>query len=209
MREGAAQGSSLPGTCAAETGCRQGCPTCAALRAALVEALAERPFRELTPVMVAERAVTSEAALADHFGTLDRCMQATYAAASEAAYAMARDALLRGDDWQEAYAEFVEVTLGHFARTPGLARLVFIEAAQFGGPSLWSRQSESRRRFVDLLEEAHARDTTATEVTRVHLEFLSGASHQVIQQAVAAGADLMELRPRLLELASRLEPAAA
>ena len=185
--------------------CSTDCESCRALKAALIDLLAERSLDSLTMEEVAARAALAEDPAGHDCGTLAACAVACYRESADALYRRCSAVLAAGGGWQQRHRELQEETIAFLLARPGRARLHLIES---DGPLLREQRTAHRERFVALLARDHAALGDGEPRPALHFEVIAGAAFRVLRDEFEAGR-LGETLGRLDQLFELFEPAVA
>jgi hypothetical protein len=185
--------------------CSTDCESCRALKAALIDLLAERSLDSLTMEEVAARAALAEDPARHRCGTLAACAVACYRESADELYRRCNAVLAGGGGLQERHREMQEETIAFLLAKPGRARLHLLES---DGPLLREHRAAHRDRFVSLLASDREAASEGDPLPALHFEVIAGAAFRVLRDEFEAGR-LGDTLGRLDQLYELFEPAVA
>jgi AcrR family transcriptional regulator len=190
--------------------CEVACPSCASLRAALLQIVSGGGVSELSLSRLCALTGLSEAAFREHYPTVAACVRDTYDEIVDELFAEFVAAFGESSSWADGVMLGMERLLGRMSERPGEAQLVFVEVL-FGDRSLLRRREVARRRMVSLLSAEHRRQDDSVHPRDLQHELLLGAVFRLIAGNVASGRieELPDLTDNLAELMGVFEPIAA
>jgi AcrR family transcriptional regulator len=157
------------------------CTSCAGLRRAAVSLAAEWGIDTVTAEEIAERAGMTLDGFRRHYRDAEECLLAAYDEGARQLERTFRDGLQGAGGWRERLQAAVERTLSAFARRP-------------------------QQRFVTVLSEGRGHE--AGEVSRLHLELVTGAAHHAVgAQMTGERCDMDSIRARIDDLIAGYVPA--
>ncbi len=190
--------------------CEVACPSCASLRAALLQLVSVCGVSELSLPRICALAGVSEDAFREHYPTVADCVRDTYDEIVDELFDEFVGAFGETSSWADGVMLGMERLLGRMSERPGEAQLVFVEVL-FGDRSLLRRRQVARRRMVWLLSSEHRRHDRSEPPRDIQHELLLGAGFRLIAANVAAGqiGELPDLTADIAELIGVFEPIAA
>jgi AcrR family transcriptional regulator len=186
------------------------CPTCASLRAAAIQLVADHGLDALSRASLGEAAGLTEDQVVNHYENPLTCLYEAYDELSADLELEAADAFDCPSDWRRAFGDVSVRLLTRLSENSNETRLLFVEALR-GDRELRRRRERSRQRMVALFLSEHRRRDDSGEMSEIQLEMLLGASFHVIAGHVAEGRieNLPQLAPELGELAGMFDGLAA
>lgn len=183
------------------SGCRQECPACARLRAALRAKLVDQTWHDLTPTAVADAAGMSVNSFFAHYPSVAACGAAALDEAAEDCRRACARAYPARRDCRERFLQMAEAAVSWMAARPEMARLLFVIPRQSYDPVLLEKLSAFKWVMVSMFEEP----VRCSPAGRTHVEFVIGLFFQVVVREFARGAEIDTLRLRVLMLAPFVE----
>jgi hypothetical protein len=187
--------------------CATGCETCERLRVALVAALGDSAFHELTKAAVAERAGLPWDGFEGHYGSVADCFLAAYEEISDEVLIRFALALEWPGDWHERMDAAFGSILDCFGYPPGGSRL-FVEACRSGDARVRQRRATVRHWLARRLRESYEGEA-GPDRPPGYFEFLCGAVSGTMQTEFAMGSRVDDVRERVREAVALFEPAPA
>jgi AcrR family transcriptional regulator len=184
------------------------CPVCEQLTCALVELTAAEGFEAASAEALCARAGVSHEQFVAHVGSVQGCLVEAFQRGMDRLYARAETAFGDAPSWEAAFRDAIRALVGELAATPGLGRVLYVEAVERGGPEVWLRRDRVRQRFVELL----AQEDDGQRLPPLRFELLVGALHMAIRQRVIdehGWEDVERLADELSEVGPVFEPIAA
>jgi AcrR family transcriptional regulator len=190
--------------------CEKACGTCASIRSATLQLVGDRGLSGVSLDALVERTKLTPAQLRSHYPTVQACVSDTYERVSMDLLGIMADSFARSRSWSDALTSGVGNVLRRLARRPAEARLCFVEVLRGDRELLWRREN-MRRLTVELLTAEHNSRSDTEQLSTMQHEMLVGASFHMIASRVEDGQidELLELGPKLAELAGMFQPIAA
>src|ERR1700742_2823249 len=118
------------------------------LRAALLDVLAETPLQDVTEREIAARAGIAALRFGEFYRDVDECVLDTFDRLAEDLLAQFAQAFDVPGDWHERFAHAIDTALEWLIRTPGAARLWFLEARRAADGELLAHRPRARGRLI-------------------------------------------------------------